>query len=204
MNYLAHSYLAFSEQQLVGQFLEDYIRNNERFSLPKELLHGVKLHREIDTFTDAHDAIHEAKKIFSPLVRLYSGAFVDVAMDYFLANDTKENSVEGWKSHSIYVYSTLEKYKRLFPETFHRMLERMKSDDWLFNYREDWGIKFSMKNVLNKAKYLNPELPVFDVFMENKQLLKECYNQFFPDLKKHVFEVNESFKTADTNNDLDS
>ena len=193
MNYLAHSYLAFSEQQLVGQFLEDYIRNNERFSLPEELLQGIKLHRTIDTFTDAHPSIHEAKKIFSPLVRLYSGAFVDVAMDYFLANDENENTQKGWKSHSLYVYSVLEEYKHLFPEPFHRMLQRMKSDDWLYNYREDWGIEFSMKNVLNKAKYLDSELPVYDLFLTNKPKLQECYDAFFPDLKKHVALINSQF-----------
>lgn len=85
MNFLAHSYLTFSDEQIVGQFLEDFIRNNERYSFPEKMQQGITLHREIDTFTDSHNAVHEAKKLFSPLVRLYSGAFVDVAFDYFLS-----------------------------------------------------------------------------------------------------------------------
>ena len=186
MNFLAHSFLSFSDGQIVGQFLEDFIRNKERFSFPKEIQDGITMHRAIDTFTDAHPAIHEAKKIFSPLVRLYSGAFVDVSMDYFLANDFSQNSLQGWKNHSRKVYKVLNENLEYFPEAFKRMLEKMEYDDWLYNYREDWGIKFSMQNVLNKAKYLDKDIPVFQAFLDNKDVLQKCYDEFFPDLLAHA------------------
>ena len=104
MNYLAHSFLAFSDEQIVGQFLEDIIPNRDRFSYPEKMQQGITLHREIDTFTDAHPELHEAKKIFSPLVRLYAGAFVDVSMDYFLANSLSD---EVLKNHSEKAYRAL-------------------------------------------------------------------------------------------------
>lgn len=193
MNYLAHSFLAFSEGQIVGQFLEDYVRNNQRHLLPDEFQKGIRMHREIDTFTDSHPAILEAKKVFSPIVRLYSGAFVDVAMDYFLANDLRIKSPREWKEHSRYVYGVLEKFKHYFPTTFHRMLERMSQDDWLYNYREDWGIEFSLKNVLNRAKYLEKDLPVFDAFLAHKDFLQQRYNEFFPELLAHIRRYNDEF-----------
>lgn len=186
MNYLAHSFLSFSDGQIVGQFLEDHIRNKERFSFPKDIQEGITMHRAIDTFTDAHPAIHEAKKVFSPLVRLYSGAFVDVSMDYFLATDFSLNSLQGWKNHSLHVYKVLNENLEYFPENFRRMLEKMEYDDWLFNYREDWGIKFSMQNVLNKAKYLDKDIPVFQAFLDHKDILQKCYDDFFPDLLAHA------------------
>ncbi|MBK1898003.1 acyl carrier protein phosphodiesterase [Chryseobacterium paridis] len=190
MNYLAHSFLSFTDQQIVGQFLEDFIRNRDRFSFPKEIQDGITLHRAIDTFTDSHPAIHEAKKIFSPLVRLYSGAFVDVSMDYFLANDLVINSLQGWKEHSLKVYRVLNENKEWLPENFKRMLVKMESDDWLYNYRKDWGIKFSMQNVLNKAKYLDKDIPVIEAFLKNKPILQQCYDDFFPDLLAHTKGVN--------------
>lgn len=186
MNFLAHSFLSFSDGQIVGQFLEDHIRNKERFSFPKDIQDGITMHRAIDTFTDAHPAIHEAKKIFSPLVRLYSGAFVDVSMDYFLATDFSQNSLQDWKQHSLRVYKVLNENIEYFPENFRRMLKKMEHDDWLFNYRENWGIKFSMQNVLNKAKYLDKNIPVFQAFLENKKALQKCYDNFFPDLLAHT------------------
>ncbi|HAI81335.1 MAG TPA: DUF479 domain-containing protein, partial [Chryseobacterium sp.] len=30
MNFLAHSYLTFTDEQIVGQFLQDFIRNKDR------------------------------------------------------------------------------------------------------------------------------------------------------------------------------
>ena len=81
--------------------IADFIKNNERESFPLEIQEGIKLHRFIDTFTDTHPAVSEAKKIFSPLVRLYSGAFVDVAFDYFVAHYYPEKEL---RNHSLKVY----------------------------------------------------------------------------------------------------
>ncbi|MDQ1097556.1 MULTISPECIES: acyl carrier protein phosphodiesterase [Chryseobacterium] len=190
MNYLAHSFLTFSDGQIVGQFLADFIRNKDRFSFPKDIQDGITLHREIDTFTDAHPVIHEAKKIFSPLVRLYAGAFVDVSMDYFIANDTALHNSPEWKKHSLHVYKVLNEHNEWLPENFRRMLSRMEQDDWLYHYRNDQGIKFSMQNVLNKAKYLDKTIPVFELFLKHKALLQQYYNDFFPDLKAHAEGIN--------------
>ena len=115
MNFLAHSYLNFTDEQIVGQFLQDFIRNSKRFSFPEKVGEGITLHRAIDTFTDAHTEIHEAKKIFSPLVRLYAGAFVDVSFDYFLANSMTERDLF---EHSQKVYRVLRRFESIFPATF--------------------------------------------------------------------------------------
>lgn len=190
MNYLAHSFLSFTDQQIVGQFLEDFIRNKDRYSFPKNIQDGITMHRAIDTFTDSHPAIHEAKKVFSPLVRLYAGAFVDVSMDYFLANDLSLHSLQGWKEHSSRVYHVLNENQKWLPENFKRMLVKMEADDWLYNYREDQNIKYSIQNVLNKAKYLDKDIPVFKAFLDNKDVLQKCYDEFFPDLLVHAKGIN--------------
>ncbi|MFP3597883.1 ACP phosphodiesterase [Chryseobacterium sp. SIMBA_029] len=190
MNYLAHSFLSFTDGQIVGQFLEDFIRNKDRFSFPKEIQDGITMHRAIDTFTDSHEAIHEAKKVFSPLVRLYAGAFVDVSMDYFLANDLSLNSLPEWKAHSLKVYRVLNQHQQWLPENFKMMLAKMEKDDWLYNYHENQGIKFSIQNVLHKAKYLDKDLPVFELFLQNKEILQQCYDAFFPDLLVHAQGIN--------------
>lgn len=192
MNFLAHSYLAFTDEQIVGQFLEDFIRNKDRFSYPPKIGEGITLHREIDTYTDAHPQIHEAKKIFSPLVRLYSGAFVDVAFDYFLANSMSDKELF---SHSQKVYRVLRMYEPIFPGTFSRMLDGMEKDNWLYNYKDESGIRFSFRNVLNKAKYLDKNLAVFEVFLSNKDELKHHFKTFFPDLQRHAREINAGFRS---------
>lgn len=190
MNYLAHSILSFTHGQLVGNMIADFIKNNEREYFPLEIQEGIKLHRFIDSFTDSHPAVSEAKKIFSPLVRLYSGAFVDVAFDYFVAHSYP---LEDLKQHSLKTYKILWENEKWLPENYKKMLVRMEQDDWLTNYRQNQGIKFSMQNVLNKAKYLDKDVPVFDIFLKNKEMLQIYFDNFFPDILK---ECQQKFKLS--------
>ena len=183
MNFLAHSYLSFSEEQLVGNMIADFVKNRDVARLPESIQKGIKLHRAIDTFTDAHLLIHEAKAPFRPLVRLYSGAFVDVAFDYFLANDTTENSQREWQEHSREVYAVLRRYEEFLPEVFKKVLDKMQQDDWLYNYRNEWGIEYSFRNVVNKAQFLDKTTNVFPAFLANKDFLREKYEIFFPEIK---------------------
>ena len=183
MNFLAHSYLSFSEEQLVGNMIADFVKNRDVARLPESIQKGIKLHRAIDTFTDAHSLIHEAKAPFRPLVRLYSGAFVDVAFDYFLANDTAENSQREWQEHSQRVYAALRRYEEFLPEVFKKVLDKMQQDDWLYNYRNEWGIEYSFRNVVNKAQFLDKTTNVFPAFLANKDFLREKYEIFFPEIK---------------------
>lgn len=183
MNYLAHSYLSFTDEQLVGNMIADFIKNNEREHFPLEIQAGIKLHRHIDSYTDSHPAVHQAKKAFSPLVRLYAGAFVDVSFDYFVAHSMTEQAL---MDHSQKVYKVLWNHEEWLPSNFKLMLEKMAKDNWLYNYKEDQGIKFSIQNVLNKAKYLENDLPVYQAFLDHKKEIGKEFDVFFPDIQNYL------------------
>src|SRR5262245_44062659 len=107
MNYLAHAYLSFNDPEvLVGNLINDFVKGKKRFDYPKGIQRGIALHRAIDNFTDQHDATREAKAIFRPAYRLYSGAFVDVVYDHFLAIDENEFSERSLFEFSVKVYET--------------------------------------------------------------------------------------------------
>lgn len=95
MNFLAHAYLSFDDEGvLAGNMISDFVKGNKQFEYPESVRAGIKLHRSIDSFTDNHPATIAAKQVFRNDYRLYSGAFMDVAYDYFLANDPQEFSAE--------------------------------------------------------------------------------------------------------------
>ena len=88
MNYLAHAYFSFNHPEiLAGNMISDFVKGKKKYDFPPGIQKGIALHREIDAFTDIHEATKMAKEIFRPHYRLYSGAFIDVVYDYFLAND---------------------------------------------------------------------------------------------------------------------
>lgn len=193
MNFLAHSFLSFNDEQIVGNLIGDFIKNRDRKQLPEKVQQGIMLHRAIDAFTDVHPKVSEAKTVFQPLVRLYSGAFVDVVFDYFLANDESIKSAQEWRDFTAHVYKVLYKYENILPENFRQILPRMQQDNWLYNYRNDWGMEYSIGNVLRKAKFLENDTPVYGIFLHHKPFLKKCFDEFFPDLRQFCVKMNETF-----------
>ncbi|MDP9040745.1 MAG: ACP phosphodiesterase, partial [Bacteroidota bacterium] len=140
MNFLAHAYLSFNHPQiLVGNLISDFVKGKKKYEYPPDIQKGIALHRVIDNFTDTHDSTREAKQIFRPHYRLYSGAFTDVVYDHFLAIDEKEFPGTSLFDFSQQVYSTVEQYGEWLPQPFALMFPYMKTQNWLFNYRTRQG-----------------------------------------------------------------
>src|SRR4026207_901515 len=109
MNYLAHAYLSFEDKDiLAGNIISDFVKGKRQFDYPSPIHAGIKLHRLIDDFTDQHAATREAKEFFRPDYRLYSGAFIDVVYDHFLATDETEFTDSSLLAFSAKVYDSLE------------------------------------------------------------------------------------------------
>ena len=188
MNFLAHAYLSFQQPEIVvGNMISDYIKGKKQFDYPIPVQKGIQLHRAIDHFTDTHSATRELKSFFKPQYRLYSGAFADVAYDHFLANDPNEfKTPEELKRFSSATYRVLDDHLSLLPAGFQKLFPYMKAQDWLFNYREKWLIEKSFWGLERRAVYLNETGIAFTLFNEHFTAMQNCYNEFFPSLKKYA------------------
>ncbi len=184
MNFLAHSYLSFNKPEiLTGNMISDFVKGRKKFDYSKGVQQGIQLHRDIDTFTDNHAATKEAKQFLKPSVGLYAGAFIDVVYDHFLANDPSEFTCDYLQEHSSKTYETLKENYPVLPEKFQRMLPYMASQNWLYNYKNLWGIENSFGGVARRAAYLTSAVEVFELFKTHYPSLQKCYNAFFPDVK---------------------
>jgi acyl carrier protein phosphodiesterase len=163
--------------------ISDFVKGKKKFEYPPDIQNGIILHRAIDTFTDIHEATKEAKEIFRPVYRLYSGAFVDVIYDHFLAIDATEFTEESLFVFSQQVYTILDKNTQWMPEYFARMFPSMKQHNWLLNYRTDLGIQKSLGGVVRRAAYLTESDIAFDLFQKHYQLLQGCYRHFWTAVK---------------------
>ena len=186
MNYLAHAYLSFNRPEiLAGNMISDFVKGKTKYTYPQGIQNGITLHRAIDEFTDAHPATKKAKEFFRSGYRLYSGAFVDVVYDHFLALDTNEfDNSSALQNFTAKTYATLDNYFLLFPQAFQNIFPRMKQHNWLFNYQYPAGIEKSFAGLVYRAAYMNESETAFAVFNKNYAALKDCYNIFFPTLKK--------------------
>ena len=196
MNYLAHAYLSFNEPEiLAGNMISDFVKGKKKFDYSLTIQQGIALHRAIDQFTDFHPVTQEAKSYFKKDYRLYSGAFVDVVFDHFLANDKNEfSNDEELDSFCQTTYHNLQNNSSVFPEKFLQMLPYMKKQNWLFHYGSREGIEKSFGGLVRRAVYLSESAIAFSIFNNYYQELEKCYQLFFPEIKKfsaqYVSELN--------------
>lgn len=196
MNYLAHAYLSFNEPEiLAGNMISDFVKGRKKFDYSSTIQQGIALHRAIDQFTDFHPVTQEAKSYFKKDYRLYSGAFVDVVFDHFLANDKNEFSNDKeLDSFCQSTYHNLQNNSSVFPEKFLQMLPYMKKQNWLFHYGSREGIEKSFGGLVRRAVYLSESAIAFSIFNNYYQELEKCYQLFFPEIKKfsaqYVSELN--------------
>jgi acyl carrier protein phosphodiesterase len=185
LNYLAHAYLSFGHPEiLLGNMISDFVKGRKQYDYPPLVQEGIRLHRQIDAFTDSHPITAAAKRFFKPAVGAYAGPFVDVAFDHFLAVDTMVLSEEEWKHTCEHTYTQLKAQADLFPEKFARIFPYMEGQDWLFNYRHHWGISNSFTGLSRRAAYLTGNEPAMEAFTRHYDELAGLFGKFFPDVKK--------------------
>lgn len=191
MNLLAHAFLSFDDPDiLTGNMISDFVKGKTKFNYPKSIQNGIYLHRLIDNFTDNHKVTAKAKEFFRPQYRLYSGAFVDIVYDHFLAlDDVQFKEYNGLENFTRVTYHLLDTETPWFPFPFQRMFPFMKAQNWLYNYRLKEGVKNSFGGLVRRAVYLSESDIAFRIFEENYEALGNCYNTFFPDLKSYTFET---------------
>lgn len=184
MNYLAHAYLSFNHPDiLVGNMISDFVKGKKQYDFSLSIQKGILLHRAIDHFTDHHPATKAAKEWLKPAAGAYAGAFIDIVYDHFLALDTTEMAENDWKTFAGNVYQQLSIAERHLPEKFAGMLPYMSKQDWLYNYRHNWGVAYSFEGLVRRAAYLNDSSAVFSLFTEHYQELQHQYALFFPEVK---------------------
>lgn len=188
MNYLAHAHLSFDDPDiLAGNMISDFVKGRKKLDYHPCIQKGITLHRLIDSFTDSHPEINEAKAIFRSEYGLYASPIVDVCMDFFVANDRSSfSNPQALESFSLNTYQQIEKKLSGLPEKFQLMFPHMKENNWLYNYRLEYGIERSLAGLVRRAKYMNDHLPAFDLFVKHKDELKNRYDNFYPYLKNQA------------------
>lgn len=185
MNYLAHAYLSFNHDEiLIGNMISDFVKGKKQFQYRDEIQKGIRLHRSIDAFTDEHPETKQARLYLKPAVGLYSGAFIDVVYDHFLANDENIFNDESLRLFAAKTYKTLKENNDTMPVNFTVVLPYMVEQNWLYNYKSLWGTQQSFGGIVRRAKYLQSSSEVFSSFEKNYVALQKSYSNFFPSLRE--------------------
>ncbi|GAB4194282.1 MAG: ACP phosphodiesterase [Wenzhouxiangellaceae bacterium] len=117
MNHLAHLYLAGDvEGWRLGAFLGDHVKG--RLALkqwPLEIAQGIELHRAVDSWTDRHPLMREARELAPPPLRRYAGIVLDVYNDHLLSRDWGRYAQVDLQDFAEQAYAMLERRQQQLP-----------------------------------------------------------------------------------------
>lgn len=183
MNYLAHLYLSGNDEKImVGNFIGDYVKGRNFENFPEKIGEGIRLHRRIDSFTDAHPLVLEAKIIMRPEFRLYSGIIVDFFYDHFLAQKWNSYSDISLRDFAKRAHAILLSNYRHLPLRVQGFLPFLIQNRRLESYASVDGILQSIE-IMGKYSSL-PSKPDITrkILTENYPVLKSNFDAFMPEL----------------------
>lgn len=141
MNFLAHIYLSGNNEFItIGNFIADGVRGKKYQKYSKEIQIGILLHRQIDTFTDAHKTVRKSTKRLHKNYGHYSGVIVDILYDHFLAKNWKNYSDIPLEKYVNNFYDSLQDNFEILPSRIQKMMPYMLADNWLLSYASVEGI----------------------------------------------------------------
>ncbi|PWK19586.1 acyl carrier protein phosphodiesterase [Xanthomarina spongicola] len=172
MNYLAHIYLSGDNNLItIGNFMADGIRGKKYKNYPPEIQIGILLHREIDTFTDAHPIVRQSTKRLHENYSHYSGVIVDILYDHFLAKNWANYSKVPLEIYTENFYKLINSNFEILPTRTQKMMPFMIANNWLLNYASIEGIQKVLTGMNRRTKYVSG--------MDKATIeLKEYYHEF--------------------------
>ncbi len=192
MNFLAHLYLSQNNTNImIGNFIADHIRGNNYLSFSKEIQQGIFLHREIDTFTDAHEVVRKSKRRLHERYRHYDGVIIDIFYDYFLAKNWADYSDVPLEVYTKNVYDLFSSISDDLPVKSQNFIKYMIEYNILFNYQYKDGIAKVLNGMNTRTKgksQMNLAIEDLDLLEDE---LQEDFTLFFKDLIEHT---NQKFK----------
>jgi len=152
MNFLAHIYLSGDSDLItIGNFMADGIKGKDYRKYNRELQIGILLHREIDTFTDAHETVRKSTKRLHKKYSHYSGVIVDILYDHFLAKNWSNYCNIPLDKYVDHFYGSLEEHFDVLPLRIKKMTPYMITNNWLLSYASIDGITKVLEGMNNRT-----------------------------------------------------
>ena len=183
MNFLAHIYLSGENDHIkIGNFIADGIHGKNFDAFPIDVQKGIRLHREIDSFTDFHPIFRQSKHRLHERYGHYSGVIMDIFYDHFLAKNFSNYSKVPLKDFSENFYKVLDVNLSILTPRFQKILPILKEENWLLMYATIEGISHILYNMDRRTR-LRSKMQ-FSV-----EELKSFYSEFETEFKLFFAEM---------------
>ena len=184
MNFLAHFHLAWPDEGLVAGGLEgDYYKGPLGNDLPDAIAQGVRMHRAIDAYTDAHPLVAQLRRDFPPNLRRYAGILIDLSFDHYLSKYWNDYCDIPLAQFNTGVYRALQTHEHALSNGSRRMLARMLEYDILGLYLDWETVPASAARIGERFRRGNPLANVGPELAPARDMLEQAFLGFYPELR---------------------
>ena len=162
MNILAHALIARRAGcSLVGNLLGDFVRGAPPGHFPTAWQHGIRLHRRIDGFVDAHAASAASVARLPAARRRWARVALDVYYDHLLARDFARYDDQPLAQFAAEIYAALAAARAHLPPRLERFADFMAERDLLVGYRDPDVIAEVLARMGARVRRPNPLAELF-------------------------------------------
>jgi acyl carrier protein phosphodiesterase len=180
---------------MIGNFIADHIKGNNYEGFSKEIQQGILLHREIDTFTDAHKIVRKSKRRLHERYRHYDGVIIDIFYDYFLAKNWDNYSAIPLDIYTNSINKLFNEISAELPVKSQQFIKYMIEFNILFNYQFEDGIEKVLNGMNHRTKGKSQmNLAIEDLKKLTKEF-EEDFSLFFEDLRNFSNQKTKEIKT---------
>jgi len=185
VNHLAHAWLAGDDDDLrLGGMLGDFVHGRlEHSELPPRVVEGIRLHRAIDTFTDAHPEVLAAKAVLPSPYRRYAGILLDMWFDHCLARDFSRWSPQPLGEFSDELRALLHRRDALLPPALRRFRDYMDHHHLPAGYADPAILGHALNGISQRLRHANPLATALPVLQQHDAQLQMRFEAFLPQLR---------------------
>ena len=184
MNYLAHLHLGGpGPEDMLGSLYGDFVKGSLQGRWPARIEAGIRLHRQIDAYTDSHPLVLQAKARFPTERRRYAGILLDLFFDHCLAANWADYSSEPLDRFTRRAYRALTEEPQL-PGKLAVIAPHMAAHDWLGSYREFDVLERVLANMSRRLSRPDGLAGGLEELEQLYDLLLEDFRLFYPQLQQ--------------------
>ena len=196
MNYLAHLFLADDDpESVIGSLMGDFVKGEIGGQLTPATRWAIRVHRRIDSYTDAHEVVRRGKARMPPEFRRYAGILLDLFYDHFLARRWSHYSSVPLDEFAHRVYRIVQAHRHSFPAQMRRSMGYMVANELLQSYLTTAGIERALLGIETRLKRPSRLHAAVVELERHYPALERDFSLFFPDLIRFARALNASRKT---------
>lgn len=191
MNFLAHLDIAdHCHSSKLGNLLGDFVKGDPQPHYSVAVANGIRLHRFVDSYTDHHPLVKEAKHFFTNTTRRFAPIALDMFWDHCLARHWQAFHQETLNAFCTRAEQETEREQATESEPAHASLpERyltvsgfMWQDRWLESYQTMSNIEKALQRMSTRSPRMAPLAHSFADLERHYDVLERLFFQLYPDV----------------------